>query len=67
MQLSLILTNTIAVERGDASVYQCGYCGAIICTPNLRKPTGSCPACDQDHGWWKQETPVGPFRLILSH
>lgn len=68
-QLSLFveLAPTIAIGRGDASVWQCAQCGALVCHPQPKKPAGDCASCGHPAGpgsWWSQELPVGAFRSV---
>jgi hypothetical protein len=77
LQLSLFpdisVRPTIAMQRGDSFLAQCGYCGLLVCVPgvgvdgthrgatNVRQ-LGPCPSCRRDQGWWQQEPGVGPFK-----
>ena len=55
---------TPALERGDAALWQCDYCGALLETmgtlhaadqTRTRKPSGPCPSCHRDQGWRRQQ------------
>lgn len=77
LQLSLFpdisVRPTIAMQRGDSFISQCGYCGLLVCVPGrgidgthrgASRPAelGTCPSCGRDQGWWQQEPGVGPFK-----
>lgn len=56
---------TISYARGDSTVWQHSWCGAVICIPSAQRDApGRCPAphCDRpDDSWWKQDLPVSVF------
>lgn len=49
---------TVAMQAGTQRVDQCAWCGTIVVSPSKRKPTGSCPSCDHDDGWWAATLPI---------
>lgn len=63
---SIIVRATIAIERGDACVVQCSWCGLLVCS-DTKVELGLCPVGHvEPHSWWRQEVPVGPFRGSLE-
>jgi NAD-dependent SIR2 family protein deacetylase len=59
---SVVLTPTIAINRGEAKVAQCAQCGCLVCWAGKEaKRLGNCPACGRAT-WWGQQLPVGPYR-----
>ena len=65
-QMELFLVATVAWSRGESAVYQCSWCGGLVCVRSDR-PLGDCPTCSVDadapqhRSWWEQTCPVGPF------
>lgn len=54
---------TIAWRAGEASVWQCSWCGLLAYVPNpppRKVKLGQCPSCTEER-WWRQNLPVGPF------
>lgn len=65
LAFDLFLEPTIAMKRGDQTVWQCAWCGCVVVCPTGRKPTGTCPAeCQHpDDGWLRQHFPIAGLRL----
>jgi uncharacterized paraquat-inducible protein A len=60
---------TISMERGDAFVSQCNYCGLLVCVPGSatgHRRLAGCPSCDKQ-SWSRQSLPVGPFKKDLDN
>lgn len=60
------LLPTPAMESGDSTVWQCHWCGTLVCQPRIDKPA-LCPCCQLDDGGWTKIEAVGgryagPFR-----
>lgn len=61
------LEPTPAMKAGASKLFQCNWCGTLVCIPGTRddvarKPQGQCPGCTNDHGWSVQRLGTGPFR-----
>lgn len=55
---------TISWERGDSTVWQHSWCGAVIYIPRVDGKPGRCPTatCERpDDKWWPQDLPVSVF------
>jgi len=60
------LKSTIAMERGDARLWQCSACGAVCYIPNKAKPKGQCPNCAKNDRWSEQFPPVAAFGVKVK-
>jgi uncharacterized paraquat-inducible protein A len=60
--LGLELDPTIAMRRGDQSVFQCAQCGTVVVQP---RPASSklmaCPACERTD-WLNERLPLAGLR-----
>ena len=57
---------TIAMQKGDSSLWLCRSCGCLCYITHPRKPTGPCPGCDKPASWKKETLPCGPFHPDLD-
>lgn len=64
---------TIAMQKGQSFLAQCGWCGVLVCVPSQisgrRKwihDLGDCPSCDSKHTkgprWHGVDLGTGPFQ-----
>lgn len=65
------LVETPAMEKGQATVWQCHWCGTLVAHPKTTKPA-TCPSCEHpDRGWTHVERTgsryAGPFRAKPKH
>jgi hypothetical protein len=51
---------TIASAAGKQTLWQCAYCGSVVCSTK-GKPAKLCCCCERDTTWLKQEPPVAMF------
>jgi ABC-type ATPase with predicted acetyltransferase domain len=51
---------TIASKKGKQTLWQCAYCGSVVCSTR-GKPVSGCPCCEKTHGWLQQQVPVAMF------
>lgn len=69
MQLSMFPDDvaqfpTPAMKAGKTVVYQCSWCGALLCAARAVQ-LERCPVPHPEpNSWWPQPVEVGPFRHI---
>jgi len=54
--------NTVASMRGKQTLWDCRYCGSVICSTK-GKPTGSCPCCSKTD-WHETFAPIAMFEDV---
>ena len=53
---------TIALARGDSTLWSCANCGSTIYVTRPAKPAGDCPVCFVNI-WTRQRSGVAGFRF----
>lgn len=66
--LGLTIEPTPAMKRGEQTVWQCTWCGAVLVRPSdwADATLHACPVCNSTTGWWEQRFPIAGLRATAD-